>query len=222
MSHEYSRSSYITALALQEQARHEQSHPSSSHHRHGSSSRHTSPMALPIPDLRFEYTYLKRVRPYVHVQRKTEDKNTDKEGEEVAEDTEGEEVVTVEWGKVIWITTRDQVISPLLQGALWYVLFVELFHIYSFPCSPLLRPLRCSTPSSALSMSFASHIMYCPASVRGTASIFLQPMAGALGSQLRQWWPFESPKSRGKEGRGIGYLRTLFGGIGSNVPGIAK
>ncbi|EIM89133.1 uncharacterized protein STEHIDRAFT_129661 [Stereum hirsutum FP-91666 SS1] len=132
-------------------------------------------MALPIPDLRFEYTYLKRVRPYVHVQRKTEDKNTDKEGEEVAEDTEGEEVVTVEWGKVIWITTRDQVISPLLQGALW-----------------------------------------------GTASIFLQPMAGALGSQLRQWWPFESPKSRGKEGRGIGYLRTLFGGIGSNVPGIAK
>lgn len=76
-------------------------------------------MALPIPDLRFEYTYLKRVRPYVHVQRRTEEKYTDEKEEGAAEDTEGQEVVTVEWGKVIWITTRDQVISPLLQGALW-------------------------------------------------------------------------------------------------------
>lgn len=81
-------------------------------------------MVLPIPDLRFEYTYLKRIVPYVHVQRRGEDKGKGKEGEETAESAEGgQEVVTVEWGKVIWITTRDQVISPLLQGALWYVSF---------------------------------------------------------------------------------------------------
>jgi hypothetical protein len=29
------------------------------------------------------------------------------------------EIIHVQWKKVIWITIRDQVISPLVQGALW-------------------------------------------------------------------------------------------------------
>jgi hypothetical protein len=29
------------------------------------------------------------------------------------------EIIRVQWKSVIWVTVRDQVISPLLQGALW-------------------------------------------------------------------------------------------------------
>ena len=29
------------------------------------------------------------------------------------------EVLEIEWSSVAWVTLRDQVISPLLQGALW-------------------------------------------------------------------------------------------------------
>jgi hypothetical protein len=28
-------------------------------------------------------------------------------------------MVRIDWGGVAWVTTRDQLISPLLQGALW-------------------------------------------------------------------------------------------------------
>ena len=40
------------------------------------------------------------------------------------------EVVRVQWGRVIWITTRDQVLSPLLQGAVWCVLPDTPFSCY--------------------------------------------------------------------------------------------
>lgn len=29
------------------------------------------------------------------------------------------EIIRVQWGSVIWVTLRDQLISPLVQGALW-------------------------------------------------------------------------------------------------------
>ena len=119
-SHEFSRSDYITALALQEQARLQRTQPSSSRHRHNSPSHHTAPVTLPIPDLRFEQTYLKRVGPYVHLKRKEKGTGKDKD-DEFEDGAETQEVVTIEWGRIIWITTRDQVISPLIQGALWSV-----------------------------------------------------------------------------------------------------
>lgn len=31
------------------------------------------------------------------------------------------EIIRVRWKSVIWVTVRDQVISPLIQGALWSV-----------------------------------------------------------------------------------------------------
>lgn len=65
-----------------------------------------------IPDLRFEQSYLKSIAPYITTRRVPS-------GEE---EEEGLEVVGVEWRKVLWITTRDQLISPLLQGAIWYVI----------------------------------------------------------------------------------------------------
>jgi len=45
-----------------------------------------------IPDLRFEPTYLARL-----------------------------EVAGPGWQSVVWVTVRDQVLSPLIQGALWCV-----------------------------------------------------------------------------------------------------
>ncbi|KAF9010114.1 hypothetical protein BDQ17DRAFT_1273845 [Cyathus striatus] len=88
----------------------------------------------PIPDLRFEYSYLRSIRPYVQLRRSTplpedsDDGEYEKIGLTLAEKGKqkqsdipavGGEIIDVQWNKVLWVTTRDQVISPLLQGALW-------------------------------------------------------------------------------------------------------
>ena len=100
----------------------------------------------PVPDLRFEYSYLRSVSQYVHLeQRSASGKGKAKEKEEAEGEGEnedeavlaGSEVVRVEWGRVLWITTRDQLISPLLQGALWCVL----------PFPPSSRPSPPLSPS---------------------------------------------------------------------------
>ena len=97
-----------------------------------------------IPDLRFEYSYLRSVKPFVQIERLTtasviSDTHTIDPAHEYErinipgdqKETEGNdktlfptpilasEIIHVQWGNVIWITVRDQVISPLLQGALW-------------------------------------------------------------------------------------------------------
>jgi hypothetical protein len=53
---------------------------------------HLRKPSMIIPDLRFEPTYLAKLA-----------------------------AADPGWQSVIWVTIRDQVISPLLQGALWYV-----------------------------------------------------------------------------------------------------
>ena len=75
----------------------------------------------PIPDLRYEFTYLKNIRPHVHVERITED-STDEKSIELSNDSSSHEVVRVEWGNVLWITFKEQLVSPLVQGALWCVM----------------------------------------------------------------------------------------------------
>lgn len=125
---------------------------------------HRGPAArLPvIPDLRFEYSYLRSIQPYVQVERLSagegEPRPTDVElvdqamlneagfvtldatlglpGKETEKGfAEGEvtlkpsvqtesvsspsEIIHLQWKKIVWVTVRDQVISPLLQGALW-------------------------------------------------------------------------------------------------------
>lgn len=93
-----------------------------------------------IPDLRFEYSYLRSIRPYIQIERSTPSLHPvddptldDHEYERInipGDEKEMEqnhkvltsptpEIIHVQWGKVIWITVRDQVVSPLLQGALW-------------------------------------------------------------------------------------------------------
>jgi len=77
-----------------------------------------------VPDLRFEQSYLRGIRPYVEVQRVHPggDSRKDEKGKAVAVREESpREVIQVQWGKVVWITTRDQVLSPMIQGLLWGV-----------------------------------------------------------------------------------------------------
>ena len=87
------------------------------------SHRDSAPRVNRLPDLRFEQSYLRSIRPYVHVERvESGEPQKDEKGKAIAvEDAQPREVIEVQWSKVAWITTRDQVISPLVQGALWWV-----------------------------------------------------------------------------------------------------
>jgi len=105
--HEGSRADYITSLALAHS--HAESHsrlfPSPSHpfhHRDNtrpSTGKHMPKRLQPsvIPDLRFEPTYLAKL-----------------------------DAADPGWQSVVWITTRDHAISPLLQGVLWCVVLKAL------------------------------------------------------------------------------------------------
>ncbi|KAF5310873.1 hypothetical protein D9619_007877 [Psilocybe cf. subviscida] len=84
-----------------------------------------------IPDLRFEYSYVRSVRRFVQVERVSQPQSAEQEEYEAVDalhhqEKSGEvslrppsEVITVQWGKVFWVTIRDQVISPFVQGTLW-------------------------------------------------------------------------------------------------------
>lgn len=90
---------------------------------------------LPIPDLRFEQVYLKRIQDCIHIEsiaRDVKEKGPELPVEVETEDigfasathtrplvNSTQQVVRVDWGKVVYITLRDQVMMPLLQGMLW-------------------------------------------------------------------------------------------------------
>lgn len=157
----------------------------------------------PVPDLRFEYSYVRSVAPYVHIEQvsseqasiPTSEKGKEKavEGVDAVEPATGAtrqvtDVVRVDWGRIVWITTRDQVISPLLQGALWCVL------------SALLLP-----PSS---MNGNAN--------RGVASHFLRPLGAVLGLHFRAWWARGATRSKDApeiEGNGVQWLRNWMASI---------
>jgi len=107
-------------------------------HAHSEPSRydvHPHRARLPvIPDLRFEYSYLRSVRQYIEFQPPTDSAGSESVARDAPEDPsyvtvdipgngkrKGKEVVSIQWNRVAWVTVRDQVISPLLQGALWAV-----------------------------------------------------------------------------------------------------
>jgi hypothetical protein len=108
--HEGSRADYITSLALARS--HAEGHsrlfPSQAypfHHRDNTHpSKHMPKRLQPsaIPDLRFEPTYLAKL-----------------------------EAADPGWQSIVWITIRDHAISPLLQGALWYVALKALTVLFS-------------------------------------------------------------------------------------------
>ncbi|KAF8222363.1 hypothetical protein L208DRAFT_1413555 [Tricholoma matsutake] len=79
---------------------------------------------LPIRDLRFEYSYIHSIEPYVeffHGTQGNESLRDDEDESGSRKESSTGEVVHIKWGKVAWITVRDQIISPLLQGAFWAI-----------------------------------------------------------------------------------------------------
>lgn len=78
-----------------------------------------------IPDFRFEWSYLRSVRPCVQVERlDPASHSTDEKGKGVLRLDEPmlpQERIRVQWGRLLWVTTRDQVLSPFAQGAAWCV-----------------------------------------------------------------------------------------------------
>ncbi|EKM81494.1 hypothetical protein AGABI1DRAFT_125878 [Agaricus bisporus var. burnettii JB137-S8] len=101
-----------------------------------------------IPDLRYEYSYLNSIRRFVNLERISTDispssrRNQSSDSEEKLSDSYEDleerelkasleeqlpaqkstalvELVHVQWKNVFWFTTRDQIITPFLQGALW-------------------------------------------------------------------------------------------------------
>lgn len=59
-------------------------------------------------EFRDEQIYLRSIAPHVHLSRSP--------GNE-----KGGEVVNIQWGRVLWITTKDHVLTPLIRGLVWCV-----------------------------------------------------------------------------------------------------
>ncbi|KAF9476956.1 hypothetical protein BDN70DRAFT_881735 [Pholiota conissans] len=119
------------------------------HHTHHAEAHHAKTHLPVIPDLRFESSYIRSVRRYIEVERvggsptdadvvdealrthyETLDLSVDEQSNYLIEEKEESavvvvppsaprEIIRVQWKSVVWVTVRDQVISPLLQGALW-------------------------------------------------------------------------------------------------------
>lgn len=149
-----------------------------------------------IPDLRFEYSYVRSVRRFVQVERVSQPQSAEQEEYEAVDalhhqEKSGEvslrppsEVITVQWGKVFWVTIRDQVISPFVQGTLWCV-------------SRFLRHSR-----SLVELAYAN---------RALASYYLSPVSAQVGSRLGTYVHQKLPS---KEGMGISWLRNKMQSVG--------
>ena len=112
--------------------------------------------------------------------------DVDEEPEEQLVVAGGGEVVHVQWGRILWITTRDQILSPLLQGALW--------------CVSLAR--------ATLRISNINTVRH-----RGVASHFLRPLGAILGAHIRAWWVKGATRKDAPEGNGAHWLRSTMGSI---------
>ena len=163
------------------------------HHSH----RARSLALLPIPDLRFEQSYLNSIKAFVHIEQTS---IPNEERPDIGRDVipivdSSHQLVRISWGRVVWATTRDQIVSPLVQGALWYASFL-------------------------LSQFFASRRCY---NYRGLASGFIRPFFSLVGSHLRGFFPrLPSHKATSEPGwwkwwtHGLG-LRTSSPGSGNGI-----
>ena len=74
----------------------------------------------PIPDLRFETAYLRRIRPFIRFEEAPDG------FEAVGDEQPARGVLEIDWKNVIWVTFRDQVLTMWIQGALWCV-YIGIF-----------------------------------------------------------------------------------------------
>jgi len=91
-------------------------------------------------DLRFEQTYLKNIASCVRLTTSASDED-EKRGDLVRPQ---DQQLDIKWGKLIWITTRDQVLAPMFQGMIWGTVspWVQYFRGGSPPPSRGGRPSR--------------------------------------------------------------------------------
>lgn len=89
-------------------------------HPHTAFSRSEGKPRMAVPDLRFEQSYMRSVKPYIHLEARPEGHTAHSARVDVLPIVDAErQIARVDWGKLVWVTTRDQLISPFLQGALW-------------------------------------------------------------------------------------------------------
>lgn len=89
-------------------------------HPHTAFSRSEAKPLRAVPDLRFEQSYMRSIKPYIHLEPRPEGHSAHAVKLDVMPVVDSErQIARLEWGQLIWVTTRDQVISPFLQGALW-------------------------------------------------------------------------------------------------------
>jgi hypothetical protein len=81
-------------------------------------------------EFRDEQVYLKSIAPYVHLVRPS------RKGKETEDDAsiEDKEVIVIEWSKVLWITTRNHILTPLVRGLVWYVSRIKSLSFHIFIC----------------------------------------------------------------------------------------
>ncbi|KAF8526522.1 hypothetical protein BU17DRAFT_62016 [Hysterangium stoloniferum] len=87
---------------------------------------------LSIPDLRFEQSYLRSLRRFIHFE--DVKPQEDKEGKSVrSAEAAGSGPygvpLVIDWGWVLYVTARDQILSPFAQGA---VLAVAALYLRPF------------------------------------------------------------------------------------------
>lgn len=89
-------------------------------HPHTAFSRSEGKPLMAVPDLRFEQSYMRSVKPYIHLETRPEGQTAYAVKLDVMPVVDSErQIARIEWGQLVWVTTRDQIISPFLQGALW-------------------------------------------------------------------------------------------------------
>jgi len=85
---------------------------------HGSHSHLNIPA---LPDLRFESSYLRSIRLYLNEEEQDaghECAHTDADALASGHRSDAP-VVKIEWKGILWVTARDQILTPVLQGFLW-------------------------------------------------------------------------------------------------------
>ncbi|EGG11822.1 uncharacterized protein MELLADRAFT_88876 [Melampsora larici-populina 98AG31] len=94
-----------------------------------------------VPDLRFEQGYLMSIRPFFYLKPPTdldgiESRLTHQPIEDDASNADIEDLFylgknfRVKWGLVAWVTVRDQIIYPMMQGCLWGTLSLFITHAW--------------------------------------------------------------------------------------------
>ena len=74
---------------------------------------------LKVPEARFEQSYLNSIKKCIHTRPAHGSTQPDENSGNAMHMKDRRRVVdTIDWEKIAWITVRDQVISPLLQGLL--------------------------------------------------------------------------------------------------------